>query len=384
MNFYNVLLAKKTNRVLQFGSLYERLFETWINRARQILKDLPTGSIATVNDAAELPLNALKVSVEAQQDLHGYDHPWVGGAGKNKWNGYVVINNVFSNAFRLPVNLTNFTISLKKTTSRQVNGVIFNSNGAKIVGDFAIALGSNTSGSKTCTIAEQGYLCIYVANGSDSDIPQVTEVQVEAGNTATAYEPYSNICPISGWDSGEITVCDDIQSPTQTETTSLDFPQTIYGAEWDVTDGSLDNQWGYLYFDGSENAPWVQNTNRKGFYLPLDEGYYPNASMQSGTFLDGVCNEFETLHQDNTGDVTGVIFGLGNKFVFFTGISDESGTTAAEFRQWLSTHPLQIKYPLATPTTIQLSPLSIRLLEGTNNLYADCGEVLSGKYWANV
>ena len=84
MNYYNALLAKKTNKVLQFGSLYERLFETWINRARQILKDLPTGAISTVNDAAELPLNALKVSVEAVQDLHGYDHPWVGGAGKNK------------------------------------------------------------------------------------------------------------------------------------------------------------------------------------------------------------------------------------------------------------------------------------------------------------
>ena len=41
------------------------------------------GNPITVNDAA--PVNAVDVSVDIEpvQDLHGYDHPWVGGAGKN-------------------------------------------------------------------------------------------------------------------------------------------------------------------------------------------------------------------------------------------------------------------------------------------------------------
>ena len=76
--------------------MYERLFETWINRARQILKDLPTGSISTVNDAAPLPLNALKVSVEAWQEgsgdpspsnvrpIHGWSQATITDEGKNK------------------------------------------------------------------------------------------------------------------------------------------------------------------------------------------------------------------------------------------------------------------------------------------------------------
>jgi hypothetical protein len=42
-----------------------------------------------------------------------------------------------------------------------------------------------------------------------------------------------------------------------------------------------------------------------------------------------------------------------------------------------------IYYELKTPTTIDLSPLSIRLLEGVNNIYADCGEVIEGEYFVD-
>lgn len=43
-----------------------------------------TGNPITVTDAA--PVNAVNLSMDLEpiQDLHGYDHPWVGGAGKNK------------------------------------------------------------------------------------------------------------------------------------------------------------------------------------------------------------------------------------------------------------------------------------------------------------
>lgn len=167
------------------------------------LKDLPTGSISTVTDAAELPLNALKVSVEAWQEGSGDPSP-------------------------------------------------------------------------------------------------------------------SNVRPIHGWDSGEITVCDDIQSPTQTTTTTLDFPQTIYGAEWDVINGELKQTDGYIASYNGETLPstWIS-----------DRDVYA-----SGT----------------------------------------TPTTGAE-----------VVYKLATPTTIQLSPLSIRMLEGINNVYADCGEVIDGEYFVD-
>ena len=43
-----------------------------------------SGAIATFPDGSDLPMPKLEVAIEPQQDLHGYDAPWVGGAGKNK------------------------------------------------------------------------------------------------------------------------------------------------------------------------------------------------------------------------------------------------------------------------------------------------------------
>lgn len=166
------------------------------------LKDLPTGAISTVNDAAELPLNALKVSVEAWQEGSGDPSP-------------------------------------------------------------------------------------------------------------------SNIRPIHGWDSGEVTVCDDVDNPTQTETITQQFPQTIYGAEWDVVNGELKQMDGYIASYNGETLPstWIS-----------DRDVYA------------------------------------------------SGTTP--------TIGAEVVYKLATPATIDLSPLSIRMLQGTNNLYADCGDIIDGEYFS--
>ena len=43
-----------------------------------------SGDIASFAEGSGLPFKSLVVNIEPQQDLHGYDAPWVGGAGKNK------------------------------------------------------------------------------------------------------------------------------------------------------------------------------------------------------------------------------------------------------------------------------------------------------------
>ena len=143
------------------------------------------------------------------------------------------------------------------------------------------------------------------------------KVGVEAVQSGSGTPSPSNIRPISGWDSGEITVCDDVQNPTQTETTTLNFPQTIYGAEWDVVSGKLKQTDGYIASYNGESLPssWISDRD-----------------VYDGT---------------------------------------NTPTIGAE-----------VVYKLATPTTIDLSPLSIRMLQGTNNIYADCGEVIEGEYFS--
>ena len=41
-----------------------------------------SGNPLTLTDAAPINAESLVVELEPKQDLHGYDFPWVGGAGK--------------------------------------------------------------------------------------------------------------------------------------------------------------------------------------------------------------------------------------------------------------------------------------------------------------
>jgi hypothetical protein len=317
------------------------------------LKDLPTGSISTVSDAEPLPLNALKVSVDAVQDLHGYDHPWVGGAGKNKLpmtvDGIKAANTRGTwSEDTYTVNGISFTVNTDdggNITSIKVNGVTTTTNARLELSQIENMSGNILNGCPQGG-SSSGYK-LRLANLNDAPIGEdigsgytlttnsIYRVSINVGENTSAsnlmfypmirlssadatFTPYSNICPIHGWDSGKITVCDDIQSPTQTKTYTLNFPQTIYGGEWDVVDGSLSVTDGYIASYNGETLPstWIS-----------DRDVYA-----SGT----------------------------------------TPTTGAE-----------VVYKLATPATIDLSPLSIRLNEGVNNLYADCGEVIEGEYFVD-
>lgn len=43
-----------------------------------------SGALVSFTDGADLPMPSFICDIDAVQDLHGYDAPWVGGAGKNK------------------------------------------------------------------------------------------------------------------------------------------------------------------------------------------------------------------------------------------------------------------------------------------------------------
>ena len=56
--------------------------EAW---KRTVKEETFTGDDITIDNALALPARSLVTSINAIQDLHGYDKPWAGGAGKNKW-----------------------------------------------------------------------------------------------------------------------------------------------------------------------------------------------------------------------------------------------------------------------------------------------------------
>ena len=202
--------------------------------------------IASFSDGADAPLKELNVAITPQQDLHGYDSPWVGGAGKNKlvtdiswiksnntggtWSGNsyshrnVVIdiltdaaNNIvgvkavgtanYLHVFKIgliqgtgvnyvlngcPPNGSNYTYQLQ----------IYNVTDAQYFADGDYGNGFTFLAESGKTYRVDLVMRQNVVAPSNNFLPMV---RLEQG-TDSSYEPYSNICPISGWD--EVNVSD--------------------------------------------------------------------------------------------------------------------------------------------------------------------------------
>lgn len=175
----------------------------------------------------------LVVDVKAEQDLHGYDHPWAGGAGKNKlnvsqenlekpsyypgtWTGTTIAsgenaitvtrgnNSGGFGGVSIPNGLKSGIYTFSCKTSETNAGKIFY-YGYAVNGEYQeqkIGLstrGSNTNPQFTFELSDDTDGFYVKMAGADAESPiTFSELQIEEGSTATSYEPYENICPITG------------------------------------------------------------------------------------------------------------------------------------------------------------------------------------------
>ena len=167
-------------------------------------------------------LNDLSVTMQPIQDLHGYDHPWPAGGGKNliePWpnavttsgitvefteNGEVWVHGtptIQSGYISFPFNYfpnsvigETITISVNEKTV----GIGFNVGSSN--GNLNITMSStltSRTGTYTATGETAGRFAVNV-NYDVGTINKIYKVQFEIGSSATTWTPYSNICHISG------------------------------------------------------------------------------------------------------------------------------------------------------------------------------------------
>lgn len=161
-----------------------------------VIVESASGDIVSFSDGADnMPLQSLVVDINPVQDLHGYDSPWVAGGGKNLLDptllkdqvGWNVINLQLkpSTQYVMSTNIDNLSAMPIYFTNDSTQG-----SGSKVYSGHPVV--------KTST--EEGIIQVIQRRVSGEDSFQNYQFQVEEGSTATAWTPYENICPISGWE----------------------------------------------------------------------------------------------------------------------------------------------------------------------------------------
>lgn len=192
--------------------------------------------------------------------------------------------------------------------------------------------------------------CTTSPAASIGDTAEWTELQLEIGSSATAYEPY------------------------QGDTYSIAFPAaagTVYGGTLDVTAGKLT----------VDRVVITPATVSDGAYT-FNARYCPWVTTAIGTVSQGstmICNAlpYKTT-ASNAAQATAPAFGRMNNGTMVLNPYGTMYDTIAEARaagnQFITDHSLTICYELAAPVVYDLTPTEVTTLLGTNIIWADCGE----------
>lgn len=350
-------------------------------------------------------LKELVVGVESVQDLHGYDKPWIGGAGKNllpmtvegiksantsgAWNG----NSYTLNGVTFEI----LTDSDGNVTGIRANGTASNGNSNFFLpktidlSTLCVLNGVENGSSNTYYMRTNISGTYYTCFNGDVNLPisnSINDIWIGVYNNATVsnvifypmirlaaetdatFAPYTNICPISGWDSVKVSLKDG-DRVTQREY-SIALGQTVYGGVLDVVKGELriekvsvdlgSLEWARQYVNSRYrygSASISNNIKIESSYTNglLSSCFYANDSPVTNISLNG------TIAKYNNGWIYVICDEYSNVNDF---VANMTGQT--------------LIYDIDTPITVQITPQEILALEGVNEISADSGDVISCVY----
>lgn len=217
-----------------------------------------SGSVASFETDISRKIPSLSADIIPVQDLNGYEKPWPGGGGKNKLaypyynttktlNGITWTDNgdgtITANGTATSVSQFSLTTSVLNSdyqgmilsgcpsggsaNTYQISAQVYNSPWTQ----FAIDRGSGV------TISDSGYenirFIIQIAKDVTVNNLVFKPMIRLAAETDPTFEPYSNICPITGWTEANVTrVGKNLRKPTGTS-------KTQNGVTFTETDGIL-------------------------------------------------------------------------------------------------------------------------------------------------
>ena len=200
---------------------------TGLGTKAPVILETASGAIASFSDGADgMPIRKLVAQIEPVQDLHGYANPWPAGGGKNIFNPQLILdaggtyNNGQYNATQTILSSVDFSgitfdentvyyfYVLGKVNSSNTGGamrvkITYTDDTASYVSlIFADAEAAHSGESTTGKSIARIEFSAYGTAGSDTNY--IKQIMICKASAGTAYAPYENLCPISGWTGAEI------------------------------------------------------------------------------------------------------------------------------------------------------------------------------------
>ena len=371
-----------------------------------------SGSVVRFRTPKSVPLLSLDAQIVARQDLHGYDYPWPAGGGVNKFlprttdasqttiNGLTWSYDVATEKYSVSGTNTKtdnpwfVTTSSTSTVPEFVAGETWYFSGKMPLGLYCQLVYTDTSNNikmlsgqldgngdfryKTFTVPEDYASFTQFQLGclkTTGEIIEMTDMVFCLSKTApTAWTPYANVSPITGFTGCNISV------------SGGDNPERIYPVEWETEAGTV--------YGGVLDA--------KNGKLTIDRKMYHWESggslSSSGAFVKQILDVI-TIDTTNQASLIGVkcdklksgtwvqvSITATNQYIcscsFFNGLAIRIPglSTAEEYETWLSSNPLDIVYLLKEPVEYDVFPVSINTLAGDNVISADTGDISLSYY----
>lgn len=256
----------------------------------------------------------------------------------------------------------------------------------------------------TFTLREDVYLGLYFHLTDDNGITAASrtvryyDIQLELGDTATAYEPYigstaslTSALPLCG-----IPVTED-GNYTDSNGQQWICDELIYNADGT---GKIVKRMNEITLDGSDDENWaldatVGDTMKKRlrFYappniVPLNDSNKYNSKSPSRV----ICDKYDSATTSETWNRTkkGISITHFDPHGYIS-VYDEtySESTLDEWKSYLASNPVTVVYPLNTPQEISLTAeemsqlQSLQTFDGVTNVSNDKGAEMQIKYCTN-
>ena len=196
----------------------------------------------------------------------------------------------------------------------------------------------------------------------------------------------TNIRPLSGRTS--ITVAEGNEY-------SILLGRMAYGGIVDFATGKLEIDMVMNTYDGSSDENWkaeyLGSTKTYNFYMPSASmipkprttAQYSEDSTTNASRVK--CNQARPRKWTSSGTET---YGAGLFYIAASGTMNINGglfevTTAEDFKAYLSEHPLQVAYEIATHEFYQLTPEQIKAIKGQNAITSQDGTVTKVIFWTH-